>query len=333
MANILSQDEVDSLLQGIGGEEPQSGQLPQSRPVQPADARPYDFSSGDTSIRGQLPGLDAVFNSFSRRLRNLFTMELAKSVGVDLTHIDFVSYDDFTKGLPLPSSMHVVRLEPLRGAAVFVIEAHLAYSLVDLFFGGDGQKRSKVEGRGFTPIETSFVGKFVTKMLTGVEEAWEPVAQLKGHYLRSEINPYLLGAAATGDVMISASYRINLGQVSGHIIFAVPLSALAGVRERLKIGFTAPDPDNEPESVDDATRAALRTHMRGVEVMLQAVVDVLELRIEEIVNLRPGDLIQLNRRGMEQVQLWVEGKAILRGRGAQSDGIKVFVVSEPYEQK
>ena len=333
MANILSQDEVDSLLQGIGGEETQPSEAPVSQPELPPDVRPYDFHSGDTSIRGQLPGLDTVFNTFSRRLRNLFTVELAKSVSVDLVTMDFGSYDDFIKGLPLPSSMHLVRLDPLRGAAVFVIEAHLAYSLVDLFFGGNGQKRTKVEGKGFTPIETSFLGKFVTKMLQGVEEAWEPITHLTGHYLRSEINPYLLSVATTGDVMVCTTYKVNLGQLSGDIMFAIPLSALAGVRERLKVSFSAADPESELEGTDETTRSSLYAQLLGVEVSLQAVVDVLELRIEEIVNLRPGDLIQMKRRGMEQVEVWVEGKPILRGRGAQSEGVKVFVVSERCDHK
>lgn len=332
MANILSQDEVDSLLQGIEADEPQPDTSPATGRELPPDVRPYDFGASDTSIRGQLPGLSGVFNAFSRRLRNLFTIELAKSVGVELVSVDFDSYDDFLKGLPLPSSMHLIRLDPLRGAAVFVVEADLAYSLVDLFFGGDGQKRTKVEGKGFTSIETSFLGRFVAKMIRGVEEAWEPIVQLKGHYLRAEINPYLLGMAA-GDVIIRATYTVNLGQLSGDIILALPLSAIAGVRERLKVTFTVADPESEAEGTDDGTCAALCSQVVGIEVSLQAVVDVLELRIEEIINLRPGDLIHLNRRGMEQVQLWVEDKPILRGRGAQSEGAKVFVVTERCEQQ
>ena len=332
MAKILSQDEVDSLLQGIGGEEPQSNGTPEPQEEWPTelsgDVRPYDFTTSDTSIRGQLPGLDIVFDSFSRRLRNIFTVELAKSVHVSLETIDFGAYEDFVKELPLPSSMHLVRLDPLRGLAVFVIEAHLAYSLVDLFFGGTGQKRTIVEGKGFTPIETTFVGKFVIKMLRGVEESWEPIVQLTGHYLRSEINPYLLGVAATGEVMITAKYKVNLGQVSGDIFFAIPLSAVGSIRERLKGSFAGAEQEGEQGSGDAVSRARLQSHLLGTEVSLRAVVDVVELNIREVLNLRPGDLIQVKRHGMEQVEVWVEGKPTLRGRGAQKDGVQVIVVSE-----
>jgi len=327
MAKILSQDEVDSLLQGIGGEsqpeEPSSPQEESSR-----DVHLYDFSSGDTSIRGQLPGLDSIFNAFSRRLRNLFTVELAKSVNVNLAAVDFVSYDDFIKGLPLPSSMHLVRFDPLRGIAAFIIEAHLAYSLVDLFFGGTGQKRANVAGKGFTAIETSFLGKFVTKMLRGVEEAWEPVVRMTGHYLRSEINPYLLGAAATGDVMITATYKVDLGHLSGDILFGLPLSALGGIRERLKASFAIAKQDNEEGTVDESTRRHLQKHLLHTEVAVRAIVDVVALNIQEILQLHPGDFIQMKRHGMEQVEIWVENKPTLRGRGAQNNGAKVVVVSE-----
>ena len=333
MAKILSQDEVDSLLQGIGGGESPPDETP-ALPEEPqGEVRRYDFTSGDTSMRSQLPGLDVVFDTFSRRLRNIFMVELAKSVHVSLESVEFGAYEDFIKGLPLPSSMHLVRLDPLRGLSVFVIEAHLAYSLVDLFFGGNGQKRTKVEGKGFTPIETTFVGKFVTKMLRGVEDSWEPILPLTGHYLRSEINPYLLGAAATGDVMISASYRVNLGQVSGDIIFGLPLSALGGIRERLKGSFAVADQEETEGGVDEAMYTRWRMQLLKTDVSLRAVVDVLELNIRDILKLRTGDLIQIKRHGMEQVELWVEDKPLLRGRGAQSDGVKAVVIAERYNHK
>lgn len=333
MAKILSQDEVDSLLQGMEREATPSDASRALPEKLQGEVRRYDFTSGDTSIRGQLPGLNIVFDTFSRRLRNIFTVALAKSVSVSLESVEFGPYEDFIKGLTTPRSMHLVRLDPLRGLAVFIIEAHLAYSLVDLFFGGTGEKRTKVGGKGFTPIETSFVGKFVTKMLRGVEESWEPVTQVTGHYLRSEMNPYLLGAAATGDMMITATYRVNLGQVSGDILFALPLSALGGVRERLRGSVVVADPESESEGVDEVTRARLQEQLLHTEVSLRAVVDVLDLNIKEILSLRPGDLIQMKRYGMEQVEIWVEDKPMLRGRGAQSDGAKAVVVSERYTHK
>lgn len=329
MPQTLSQDEIDALLQGVGdGEaktEESAQQVDSSRPGPslPADVRLYDFSRAEISVGGRLPGLEIIFNKFTRRLRNIFTSELGKSVEVGFESIDVAVYEDLIKRIPLPSSMHLIRLEPMRGLGLFTIAAGLAYSMVDLFFGGTGERLAKVEGRDFTPLETNFMGKFVSKMLLGMEESWLPVMELKGRYVRSEMNPYLLGATAMGDMMIMTTYKIDMSaDVAGDILFAFPLVAIEEAGELLKSSFPIPEGDTK------GTRARLLSNVLGAQVSVQAIVDVVDLRLQEILSLRPGDLIQLGPRAMDNLQLWVEGKPKFHGRAAQSRGSKVFVVSQ-----
>jgi flagellar motor switch protein FliM len=239
--------------------------------------------------------------------------------------MDVILYENLIKRFPLPSSIHVVRLEPLRGFGLFVVEARLAYAMVDVFFGGSGQRVAKVEGRDFTPIETNFLGKFVTKMLRGMEEAWQPIVQLTGHYMRSEMNPYLLGASGMGDVMVVANYRIDMSQVSGSIFFCFPLSSIEELREHLK----SPHIADEGEGMV----SRLQLPLMGAEVDLQAVVSVIDMKVKDILSMCPGDMIQLSRQGLEQIELWVEGKPKFLGRGAQKEGNKVFVVSQRITQQ
>jgi flagellar motor switch protein FliM len=323
---VLSQDDVDSLLRGIADE---AIDVAKDAPEQPAapksagaagDLKPYNFTRTEISARGRLPGLEIIFNKFTRKLHNIFGSELGKSVDAGFEDMDVILYENLIKRFPLPSSIHVVRLEPLRGFGLFVIEARLAYAMVDVFFGGTGQRVAKVEGRDFTPIETNFLGKFVTKMLRGMEEAWQPVVQLTGHYMRSEMNPYLLGASGMGDVMVVANYRIDMSQVSGSIFFCFPLSSIEELREQLKSPHVAED--------GEGMVSRLQLPLLGAEVNVEAVVGVIDMKLKDILSMRPGDMIQLNRQGLDQIELWVEGRPKFLGRGAQKEGNKVFMVSE-----
>ncbi len=333
MAQTLSQDEVDALLKGVDGGEvqtesssPSQGAKQSSKTIPSADGvQLYDFTRSEVSITGRLPGLEIVFHKFTRRLRNIFTSELGKSVDVGFDSVEVILYEDLIKGIPLPSSIHLVRLEPLRGHGVFMIEAPLAYTMVDLFFGGTGQRIMKVEGRDFTPLETNFLGKFVGKMLSGMEESWQTVIQLEGRYVRSEVNPYLLGASAMGDSMIVTRYKIDMTQVAGEILFAFPLLAVEEVRDRLKSPFTAPEGDNED------LRNRLRTHVLNSELSVQVVLDVIDISLQEILKLSPGDFIQLDSKANERAELWVGERVLYRGKTAQNNETKVFVVSERVE--
>jgi flagellar motor switch protein FliM len=327
--SALSQDEIDALLEGLdGGDTDVSSSLVKKTPQ---DGPPlYDFSRSELSVHGQLPGLESIFNKFARRLRNIFASELGKAVYVGLDVLEAVPYEDLIKRLPLPSSIHMVRLEPLRGQNIVVLEARLSYAMIEIFFGGTGLRPMKAEGREFTPIETSFLGKFVTKMLKGMEDAWQPLLPITGRYLGSEMNPYLLGASAVADVMVMGTFNVEVtAQVSGEIIFSIPLSALEEVRDRLKSSFLLVQ-----EGEDNfETSKRLRDHLLETEMELRAVVDKLDLSVREIVHLQPGDFIPLHKRAMEQVSLRVEGRPMFVGRGAQHDGNTVFVVAKRNEKQ
>src|SRR5258706_5001758 len=331
---VLSQDEVDSLLRGIAedavevsdAEPREAGAAKATAAGAMADVKPYNFIRSEISARGRLPGLEIIFNKFTRRLHNIFGSELGKSVDAGFEDMDVILYENLIKKFPLPSSIHVVRLEPLRGLGLFVIEAHLAYAMVDIFFGGTGHRVAKVEGRDFTPIETNFLGKFVNKMLRGMEEAWQPVIQLTGHYMRSEMNPYLLGASSMGDVMVVANYRVDMQGSSGTIFFCFPLSSVEELREQLKSSLQASEEGG-------GMVGRLQLPLLGAEVDVQAVVGVLNMKVKDILRMCPGDMIQMNRQGLDQIELWVEGRPKFSGRGAQKEGNRVFMVSDRITQQ
>ena len=335
---VLSQNEVDALLAGVAknppstdepttaqSEEPVSStpvQLPRAPSVNATEPTPYDFTKGDSGLRGNLPGLEVIFNNFARRLKSMFASEVGKSVEVSFKGLEICPYEQWVPSFPLPASIHAVRLEPLRGIGVVVIEARLAFAMIELFFGGAGQKTTTVENRDFTSIESRFLGKFVERMLVGMEEAWQSTVVIRGRYLRSEINPYLLNPAGAGDAMILAPYHVNMDPIRGTILFSIPFAAVEELRDKLKNGVQlAEDPENA------RIFERLKEPFMDVELDVQAVVDVVNLSVGEIMRMRPGDIIQLNSSGLHEVRLVVEGVPKFIGKAAERNGNKVFVAS------
>lgn len=333
MPQVLSQDEVDALLQGLANEQvPASESSPPEAAVATAkptsqssvnEIKPYDFTRSDTSTRGRLPGLEVIFYNFARSLQSMFASQLGKSVDAGFDGMEVISYENLIQSFPLPASIHAVRLEPLRGVGILVVEARLAFAMVEIFFGGSGQKAVKVEGRDFTPIESRFLGKFVERMLIGMEESWQSVIALKGRYLRSEMNPYLLNAAGMGDAMILAKYSVGMSPINGSILFSLPLAAIEELRDQLRSSLPM---GGDPENI--AIFKRLQRPLMDVDLEVQAVLDVVNMKVGDIMGLRPGDVIQLSTAGLDEVELWVEGRPKFLGKGAQRNGSKVFVTTQ-----
>jgi flagellar motor switch protein FliM len=159
MGQILSQEEVDALLKGVvGGDIATETDIPS---VETGQFERFDFAAQDKVVRGRMPSLDAIHDRFARFFRNTLSSMLRKMVDITPVSLDTIKFGNFMRSLPVPSSIHIIRVEPLRGNALVIVEAKLVFGLIDSFFGGRGAGTMKVEGREFTAIEQRMLIKVV----------------------------------------------------------------------------------------------------------------------------------------------------------------------------
>ena len=154
MNQFLSQEEVDALLRGITEGEVVTEQ---SAGADADNIRPYDLTNQERIIRGRMPTLEIINQKFARLLRASLSGSLRRVIDVGAQNVEMVKFGEFLKTLPVPTSMHIIRMNPLRGGALLVIESKLVFALIDSFFGGPGSSHVKVEGREFTAIETHMI--------------------------------------------------------------------------------------------------------------------------------------------------------------------------------
>jgi len=130
MSQILSQDEVDALLRGVsdGEIETEAEDLGDDSGVVP-----YDLTSQERIIRGRMPTLDIINQRFSRIFRNSLSTALRKVLDVSAVSTDTVKFGEFIKSLPVPASLHIFRIAPLRGFALLVAESKMAFALPPIF--------------------------------------------------------------------------------------------------------------------------------------------------------------------------------------------------------
>jgi flagellar motor switch protein FliM len=170
MSEVLSQGEVDALLRGVGDGEIETETDEAAEEV--SGAVNYDLTSQEKIIRGRMPTLDIINQMFSRLFRNTFSALMRKPVDIRAVSTDTIKFGDFLRSLPVPSSLHIFRMEPLRGHGLIVLENKLVFSVVDTFFGGSGDKEAKITDRDFSAIEIKMTKSVVLGALDDWENAW-----------------------------------------------------------------------------------------------------------------------------------------------------------------
>jgi flagellar motor switch protein FliM len=167
MNKILEQDEVDALLRGLSGGEIDSST---DETVDDSGILPFDLANQNRIIRGRMPVFEIINDRFSRLYTNSLTNIVRKRVEVNPISVDMFKFGDFMRSLPVPTSINIFKMDPLRGNAIIIVDARLVFALVESFFGGQGS-RPKIEGREFTRIEQTVVGRVIKLTLEKMEES------------------------------------------------------------------------------------------------------------------------------------------------------------------
>ncbi|MFT4583484.1 MAG: flagellar motor switch protein FliM [Gammaproteobacteria bacterium] len=320
MANsdLLSQDEIDALLSGVDDGDVETDA---DEPLDPSEVRNYNLESQDRIVRGRMPTLEMINERFARNFRlSLFNI-LRRSAVVTVEGIEMHKFGEYVHTLLMPSNLNIIKIAPLRGSALVVFAPKLVFSLVDCFFGGDGRFQTKIEGRDFTATEMRIVQKVLNTVFVDMKEAWEPVLPIDFQYVNSEINPQFANIISPSEVVVVCTFHVDVEAGAGHLQFAIPYSMLEPIREQLDAGV-----QSDVSEKDSRWSARLQEELRAAKVQLKSTLATTELTVREVVNLRPGDIIDIEMP--ESVLAFVEHVPVFRGKFGASRGNRALKVVE-----
>jgi flagellar motor switch protein FliM len=325
LSEVLSQEEVDALLRGIGG-----GDIDVETDAggEPGGTVLYDFANQDRVIRGRMPTLEIVHDRFARNLQGAITNSLRRAVDVSMIQSDMAKFGDFMRGLPLPTSLHLFKMEPLRGYGLMVLEGKLVFAFVDAFFGGNGVSHVKMEGRDFTVIEQRLIRKVVDMALTEYERSWRSVEPLKITNVRSEVNPQFVNIVPPSDVVVTVKLEMEFEETTGIISFCIPYSTLEPIKDRLRAGF-----QNETVSQDSGWLERLQAQLGDVEVEVGVTLGGTEITGRDMLRLKEGDVIVLDQDSDHPAEITVENIPKLLGRVGVHKGKRAVQVEDFQRRK
>jgi len=325
MSEILSQNEVDSLLQGLS-----AGKIETETDIAPDsdEITTYDFAHQERVIRGRMPTLEVINERFARQMNTGLSNLLHSTVDITADSMETLKFSEFGRSLPVPTSLHVFKMHPLRGYVLLVLESELVFALIDTFFGGGGTGRTKIEGREFTPIEEVMIGKVVNSCLRDLESAWAPVEAVKTSYVRSEVNPQFATIVPPTDLVILSKFELDLEQSSGTISLCMPYAMIEPIRNKLTAGF-----QSDALEVDNTWRSRLKSIVMSSAVELVVELGKTEITAERLINLKAGDIVQLERDAEQSLIGYIQGIPKLEGYAGIQRGYQALQIEKRMDRE
>ena len=316
MNDLLSQDEIDALLHGVSGgdiDTDSDDDIPEGQ------VNNYDFTSQDRIVRGRMPTLEMINERFARHFRISIYNMLRRSGEISVSGVQMLKFAEYVHSLFVPTSLNLVKVSPLRGTALFVLEPKLVFSLVDNYFGGEGRFHTKIEGREFTPTEQRVIQMVLQMAFKDLAQSWKPVMPIQFEYLNSEVNPHFANIVSPTEVVVVNTFRIELDGGGGDLHVTMPYSMLEPIRDLLDAGV-----QSDRSDVDERWSRAIREEMRSAEVNLSCKLVEANLTLRELLNMAPGDVIPIDLP--DTVVLEAEDTPVFRGRFGTHEGMRAIQI-------
>ncbi|KQP13788.1 flagellar motor switch protein FliM [Pseudorhodoferax sp. Leaf267] len=284
--SFLSQEEVDALLEGVTGESQKEAE----EVVVAGEVRNYDISSQERIVRGRMPTMEIVNERFARNFRlGLFNF-IRRSPEISVGTVAVQRYSAFLRELAVPTNFNIVAIRPLRGNGLVVCEPSLLFGVIDTLYGGAGKYQTRIEGREFSATEQRVINRLLNVVIEEYKKAWHSIYPLELDYQRSEMQPQFANIATPSEIVVSTAFQLEIGDITGAIHICMPYSTLEPIRDVL---YSSTQGDSV--EVDRRWVNVLSREIQSAEVVLVAELARADATVEQLLAMKPGDFIELER--------------------------------------
>ena len=325
MADILSQEEIDALLDVVedeGDDVLESGEenlLPQRQVTL------YDFKRPNRVSKEQLRAFRGVHDKMARSLASQISSIMRSIVEIQLHSVDQMTYGEFLMSLPNPTSFNVFSMKPLEGSGVIEINPSIAFPMLDRLLGGKGEPFDST--REFSDIELSLFETILRVMMSTLKEAWGPVMDVYPTIESKESSPNVVQIVAQNEIVVMVVMEIIIGHSSGMMNICYPVISLEPVLPKL----ASRDLMLNETSSKKSRNTELKVLLGGAKVSVEANLGEADLSMGEILDLKVGDVIRLSSAADDIVTVSVDGKDRFRGEIGLRRFRKTIAITEIIE--
>lgn len=287
MPEVLSQDEIDQLLTAIS-----AGEVDTQEIHQPTDQRKikiYDFKRPDKFSKDQIRTVSIMHETFARLTTTSLSAQLRSLVAVHVASVDQLTYEEFIRSIPNPTTLAVIDMDPLKGSAILEIDPAITFSIIDRLFGGQGEGAKF--SRELTDIEQSVMEGIIVRVLGNLRESWSTVIDLRPRLGGIETNPQFAQIVPPSEMVVLVTLETKVGDVEGMMNLCIPYLTIEPIISKLSAQYWY---SSVRRGTTTENLNILRERLENIGVTIKAEIGGMQLAVRDVIALRAGDIIRLD---------------------------------------
>lgn len=312
---VLSQQEIDSLLNALDAGEIDTESLGEE--TREEEVRSYDFRRPIKLSKEYINTLYMIFENFSKIAGNILSSKIYSDVDISLVVVEQISFDEFLRSIPKTTLMGIFNSKPLGGVQILEINPLFCMQAIDLICGGlgEGQSIENIDLQGFTDIELGILDDIVQVILESFESAWSEIIQVETEIESIETNPQLVQSMSPNEPVILISFQVKVAGDTSFMNICIPFVSFENVIDKLSFRNWF---DYEQEE-DPNAREILEERVLSSTVDLQVVLGKSIVTVDEFLHLESGDVLQLDVKSSEPLEMYIEDRLHYLVRPGQID--------------
>jgi flagellar motor switch protein FliM len=297
MSDVLSQSEIDNLLQALSSGDVDVEEMKKSGEAQ---VKNYDFSRPSKFSKEHLRTLEIIFEHYGRLLSTNLPVYLRKNISVEVMNSEAVTYMEFSNALSNPVLLGVVDFSPLTGSVIMEMAPKLGYAIVDRMLGGEGEPLDKT--RDFSEFELVIIERIMTVCVELLREPWENVLDLHPRLERIETNSQFAQIISPSEMISIITINIKIGDVEGLMNICLPYITLEPVMDKLNTKFWY---SNMQEKTDVSYSDSIEHLISKAAVPVRVVLGNSSVSVADFASLQVGDIVRLDSKVNQDLNVFV----------------------------
>jgi flagellar motor switch protein FliM len=286
MTEVLSQDEIDQLLTAISSGEVEPAEVQQA--TDQKKIKIYDFKRPDKFSKDQIRTISIMHETFARLTTTSLSAQLRSLAQVHVASVDQLTYEEFIRSIPNPTTLAVINMDPLKGSAILEIDPAVTFAIIDRLFGGQGEGTKL--SRDLTDIEQSVMENNIVRILGNMREAWSTVIDLRPRLGQIETNPQFAQIVPPTEMVVLVTLETKVGDVEGMMNFCIPYLTIEPIISKLSAQYWY---SSVRRGATTENLTILRDRLSTIGITIVAEIGAMNLKVSDVLSLKVGDVIRL----------------------------------------
>jgi flagellar motor switch protein FliM len=324
MTDILSQDEIDQLLSAISSGEAQTEDFAATQAEQ-KKVKIYDFKRPDKFSKDQIRTVQMMHETFARLTTTALSAKLRAMVSVHVQSVDQLTYEEFIRSIPNPTTLSLINMDPLKGSAILEIDPSITFTIIDRLFGGAGEHAKLT--RELTDIEMSVIEGIIVHILGNLREAWSTVIDLRPRLGTIETNPQFAQIVPPNEMVMLITLETKIGESEGMMNLCIPYITIEPIIQKLSAQYWF---SSIRRGESEINRTMIQSRLDNVQVQISVEIGTVNLSFKDIMGLKVGDIIKMPKTTVRDEFIFkVEERAKFKCRPGRIGSRLAVQIGEP----